>query len=487
MNRAALLTLPVILVAAGCRVRQPYATPPSPVPPAFTEQPPTSVRGSKAWQAANPADGFHRGEWWTIFGDPVLNELEQRVNDANQDLKSAVERFRQARAFVKQNRSERYPAVTAGAAIAREHYSTNRPLAAQGPSGYNDFSLPVDVSWEPDLWGRIRNLVEASAESAQATAADVESVRLSIHAELASDYFALRSFDQERRILNAAVVNFEKAVALTRNRFEGGVANRVDLEEAQTQLEATRAQAIDLTEIRQKLEHAIAVLTGRPPEGFTLAEQAVLPVLPAIPVGIPSALLERRPDIAAAERRVAAANTQIGLARTAFYPRVLLGAAFGLESKSITDWLTWPSRFWAIGPSALQTVFDAGRRRAVLEQSMANYDALVAAYRETVLTAFQQVEDNLASLRVLENELDRQRLAVSAARRSEDLSMNRYRGGLVTYLEVATAQTIRLQNERVAVDLDRRRMESSVLLIKSLGGGWDRNTLPSTADLMAGK
>ena len=478
MKYLGLAALSALLLAGGCRVRQPYNVPPAAAPGAYKEQPPASFRESKEWQAANPADGFTRGQWWTIFGDPVLTGLEQQVDAANQDLKSAAARFLQARAFVRENRSARYPTVNAGASATREHYSTNRPLAGTGHGGYNDFVLPIDVSWEPDLWGRVRDMIESSAQNAQATAADVESVRLSLHAELALDYFALKNLDRERRILNDAVTTYEKALNLTRNRFEGGVANRVEVEEAQTQLEATRAQAIDVTEARSKLEHAIAVLTGQPPEAFTLPEQTAIPPPPPIPAGVPSALLQRRPDIAAAERRVAAANTQVGLARSAFYPRVLLGAALGLESKSITDWLTWPSRFWAVGPAAVQTVFDAGRRRAALDQSLANYDALVAAYRETVLTAFQQVEDNLASLRVLENESARQHLAVSAARRSEDLSMNRYRGGLVTYLEVATAQAIRLQNERIAVDIERRRMESSVLLIKALGGGWNRNTLP---------
>jgi NodT family efflux transporter outer membrane factor (OMF) lipoprotein len=476
---AAITVLAAVLLASGCRVQQPYKVPATPMPGEFKE--------SKEWQAANPADGFSRGQWWEIFGDATLNGLEQQVEAANENLKSAAARFRQARAFVRENRSSKYPSITVGAGITGERYSANRPLAASGQKTYGDLTLPIDVSWEPDLWGRVRSLVESTAQNAQATAADVESVRLSLDAELALDYFDLRSLDRERRILDDAVTTYEKALALTRNRFEGGVANRVDLEEAQTQLEATRAQAIDVTEARAKLEHAIAVLTGQPPEGFSLPEQTNVGAPPVIPAGVPSALLQRRPDIASAERRVAAANTQIGLARAAFYPQVMLGAALGLEGTSFTNWLNWPSRFWAIGPTAVQTVFDAGRRRAVMEESVANYDALVATYRETVLTAFQQVDDSLASLRVLENESGRQRLAVEAARRSEDLSMNRYRGGLVTYLEVATAQAIRLQNERIAVDVERRRMESSVLLIKALGGGWDVKSLPAAKDLMAGR
>ena len=441
------------LLLCGCRVEQPYHTPAAPKPPAYQEQPPESFKESKDWRTANPADAFSRGHWWEIFKDPVLNGLEERVDAANENLKSAAARYQQARAFVRENRASRYPTVTAGTSITRDRLSSNRPLAGPGASRFGDFVLPIDASWEADIWGRVRSLVESAAENAQASAADVESVRLSLHAELALDYFDLRSADLERRVLDGSVRAYERAVELTRNRFEGGVANRVDLEEAQTLLESARAQAIDLMDQRARFEHAIAVLSGQPPEGFTVAENTREFVLPAIPTGLPSMLLERRPDIAAAERRVRAANTEIGIARTAFYPQVLLGASLGLEGTSLTNWLNWPSRFWAIGPSALQTVFDAGRRRAVLNESTANYDSLVADYRQDVLSAFQQVEDNLSSLRVLENEAGRQRLAVEAARRSEQLSMNRYTGGLVTYLEVATAQGIRLQNERIEVDV----------------------------------
>jgi NodT family efflux transporter outer membrane factor (OMF) lipoprotein len=477
-----------VLLAPGCRVQQPYAVPQAPTPPAFKEPPPDSFKESQEWKTANPADGFSRGRWWEIFGDPALNQLEDQADAANPNLKSADARFRQARAFVRENRAARYPTVTTGPSITRDRLSLNKPVAVSPPANtFGDFVLPIDVSWEPDLWGRIRGLVESAAQNAQATAADVESVGLSLHAELALDYFDLRSFDRERRILDDAVQTYERALELTRNRFEGGVANRVDLAEAETQLEATRAQAIDVTETRAKLEHAIATLTGQPPEAFSLAETTGMPAPPAIPAGVPSVLLQRRPDIAGAERRVAGANTQIGVARTAFYPQVMLGAALGLEGTSITNWLNWPSRLWAVGPSALQTIFDAGRRRAVVDETTAGYDALVASYRENVLSAFQQVEDNLASLRILENEASRQKLAVDAARRSEDLSMNRYRGGLVTYLEVATAQAIRLQNERIAVDVERRRMEASVLLIKALGGGWDVKSLPTTQQLTAGR
>ena len=307
--------------------------------------------------------------------------------------------------------------------------------------------------------------------------------RSSLHAELALDYFDLRSLDEERRVLDDSVAAYQRALELTENRYNGGAATRVEVAEARTQLESTSAQAVDVTEQRAQDLHAIAVLTGRPPEGFAIGERRRLVALPPIPLGVPSTLLERRPDIAGMERRVAAANSEIGFARAAFYPQVVLAAAVGLEGSSITNWLNWPSRLWAIGPSAVQTIFDAGRRRAVLNESTANYDATVADYRQEVLTAFQQVEDNLASLRVLEEEARRQRRAVESARESEALSLNRYKGGLVTYLEVVTAQGVRLENERVAVNVERRRLAASVLLIRALGGGWNVNSLP-TADAL---
>lgn len=475
----------VLLAGAGCNTRQAYRPPATPIPEAYKEPPPSSFQESKEWQTANPADGFSRGRWWEIFNDPVLNGLEEKAVAANENVKSSAARFQQARAFVRENRANKFPAVSVAPSIANERFSRNRPLAGPGKTTFGDFTLPIDAAWEPDFWGRIRGQIDASAKAAQSAAADIESVRLSVTADLAFDYFDLRSYDLERSILDDAVKTYERALELTRNRFEGGLANRVDLEEAQTQLEATRAQAIDITAQRARLEHAIAVLTGQPPEGFSLPEQTGFPSPPVIPTGVPSALLQRRPDIAGIERQVAAANVQIGVARTAFYPRVLLSAALGLEGTSIANWMNWPSRFWAVGAAALQPVYDAGRRRAVVDETVAGYDSLVADYRGAVLTAFQQVEDNLANLRVLEQEATRQRAAVEAARRSEALSMNRYQGGLVTYLEVAILQAVRLQNERLAVDIERRRMESSVLLIKALGGGWDAKTLPGERELAA--
>ena len=486
MGAAAAGALAWLTMSTACNVGPKYHAPAVPAPPAFTEPPPQSFTESKDWKAAAPSDAWTKGRWWGGFRNPELSALEEQVDVTNQTLKSAEARFRQARALVWEKRSDRLPTVTAGASIARERLSSNRPVPVP-PSevGSGDFNLGFEASWEPDLWGRIRYQVASAVQNAQATAADLENARLSLHAELALDYFDLRSLDEEQRILEDAVAAYQKAFELTDNRYKGGAANRAEVAEARTQLEAAGAQALDVTDLRTQYLHAIAVLTGRPPEGFTIDRKTGPMVLPVIPPGVPSALLERRPDIAAAERRVSAANSEIGFARAAFYPQVMLAAAVGLEGGSITNWLNWPSRLWAIGPSAAQTLFDAGRRRAALQESSANYDALVADYRQDVLTAFQQVEDHLASLRILENEAQRQQRAVDAARESETLSLNRYKGGLVTYLEVVTAQSVRLQNERAAVGIERRRLEASVMLIRALGGGWNANSLPQPSALTA--
>lgn len=476
----------IVLLLTGCRKTETYQTPSAPKPEAYKEALPDSFKESKAWKPSAPADTVTKGQWWETFHDPVLNALEASVDVSNQTLKSAEARFRQARALVRENRASRFPTVNAGASIQRDRLSLNRgaPVPANETS-YGDFNVGVDAEYEVDLWGRVRNLIAASVESAQATAADIETVRLSLHAELALDYFDLRSLDDERRILDHAVDAYSQALALTRRRFQGGVANQVEVSEAETQLEAASAQQIDITERRAQFEHAIAALTGQPAESFSLAENTDPLNPPVIPVGVPSDLLERRPDIASAERRVAAANSQVGLTKAAFFPTVMLGLTAGLEGSSISNWFNWPSRLWALGPSAVQTLFDAGRRRAVTEGAVANYDGTVADYRQNVLTAFQQVEDHIASLRVLEDESRRQKLAVAAAQRSEALSLNRYKGGLVTYLEVATAQTVTLQNERIQVGVERRQMEASVLLIKTLGGGWDARTLPTPQQVAA--
>jgi NodT family efflux transporter outer membrane factor (OMF) lipoprotein len=471
------------LFAAGCSVGPKYQKPAIQVPTAYKEQPPDSYKESQGWKSAQPSDTVLRGDWWTLFGDPGLSALEAQVDISNQNLKAAEARFDQARALIRVSQSQKYPTVTVGAQITSNRDSATTAFStARTSSNFGNFSLPIDVNYEVDAWGRVRHSIEAARTEAQATAADLETLRLSFHAEVAYDYFELRSADAEQRLLDDTVSDYRRALELTQNRFEGGAAAGSEVAQAQTQLESTRTQDADIAVRRTQLEHAIAVLVGKSPAVFSLAPKPLDIQPPAIPVGLPSQLLERRPDIAASERRVAEANEQVGIAHAAFFPQILLGAALGLEGQSIADWLNWPSRFWAVGPSVLQTVFDGGRRRATQQSSEFNYNATVATYRETALDAFQQVEDNLAELRVLEKETQTQRAAVLAAERSLELSTNRYTGGLVTYLEVVTAQGATLANERAAVDIQRRRMDASVLLIKALGGGWDNSKLPKLGD-----
>jgi NodT family efflux transporter outer membrane factor (OMF) lipoprotein len=421
-----------------------------------------------------------RGQWWGIFGDPQLNALATQVTAANQDLKVAEARFRQARAMVGFARASEFPTISTSVGISSVRESANRPFLSSnaniGKTG--DFLLSFDLSYELDLWGRIRRTVTAAREEAQATAADLETVQLSLQAELALNYFELRSADAQQRLLDDTVKAFTDALQLTVNRFEGGAAPKSDVAQAQTQLETTRVQATDIAVQRAQFEHAIAILIGQPPATFSLPPVPLNLQPPIIPVGLPSQLLERRPDIAAAERRVAEANEQIGVAKAAYFPTVVLGASAGFEGSSITNWLKWPSLLWSVGASMTQTLFDGGRRRATSEAALANYDALVATYRQTTLTAFQQVEDNLAALRVLMQEVEQQQRAVAAAQESLQLFTNRYTGGVDTYLQVVTAQTSELANERNAVDILRRQMDASVLLIKAIGGGWNVATLP---------
>ena len=338
--------------------------------------------------------------------------------------------------------------------------------------------LPFDFSYQADVWGRVRRTVESYREQAQASAADLATVNLSMHADLAIDYFQARSLDAQEQLLNSTVKQYEQALELTESRFQGGMSSEVEVQQAKTQLETTRAVAIDVGVLRAQYEHAVAILIGKPPAEFSLPPLPLTAPPPQIPVSVPSELLERRPDIAAAERRVAAANAQIGVAKSAYYPLISLGASGGFESSSIASLLTGPSGLWSLGVSALGTVFDVGRRRALTDQARAAYDSEVAAYRESVLTGFQQVEDNLAAVRILENEAKVQDEAVAAAQSSLDLSTTRYRGGVTSYLEVTTAQSAALADEVTAVNILGRRMADTVLLIQALGGGWDRSSLP---------
>ncbi len=470
--RAAGLAGLAALLLGGCMVGPDYTKPSVPMTPIYKE--------ADGWKVAQPGDHLPRGQWWVILGDPELHALEEQVAAANQNLKIAEARLREARALVRFNRAALFPTISAGVGISSIRDSANRPFLTPnvntGSSG--DLLFSLDMSYEIDLWGRVRRTVAAARNEAQATAADLETARLSLQAELAMDYFELRAADAQKQLLDETVKAFEAALRLTTNRFQGGAAPKSDVAQAQTQLDTTLAQATDVTVQRAQLEHAIATLIGKPPAAFSLSPRPLDTPPPDIPVGLPSQLLERRPDIAAAERRVAEANEQIGIAKAAYYPTLMLNASVGFEGSSFGNVLNASSLLWAVGASITQTIFDGGRRRATSDAARAAYDATVAGYRQTTLTAFQQVEDNLAALRILEQEAQQQRRAVESAQQSLQLFTNRYRGGVDNYLQVITAQTVTLSNQRNEIDILRRRMDASVLLVKALGGGWDVAELP---------
>jgi NodT family efflux transporter outer membrane factor (OMF) lipoprotein len=468
---ATVLSLTLLLLCS-CAVGPRYSKPTAPAPRGYKEVPPD-------WKTAQPNDQTERGKWWDIFRDAQLNVLEEQINVNNQNLKAAQAQFEQGRGLVRFNRAAYYPTASGGFSATRAHASSNRPAGKLSPTNVMDLVLPIDVSYEPDVFGRVRHTVEVASSNAQASAADLESINLSLHAELALDYFQMRTLDAEEQLLTSNVTAFEKALELTQNRYQGGVASGVDVAQAQTQLENTRTQAIDVEIQRARNEHAIAALTGQPASTFSIPAAAWNNPPPAVPPGLPSDLLERRPDVAAAERRVSTANAQIGVAGAAYFPIFNLTGSGGFESNSITTLIQGPSGFLAAGASAVVTAFDVGRRRAVSEQARAAYDESVANYRQTVLTAFQEVEDNLAALRILNEEAKAQEHAVAAAEHSLELSTKRYKRGVVSYLEVTTAQSTALADERAAVDILRRRMTASVSLIKALGGGWNSRTLPS--------
>ena len=470
-----------VLALSGCMVGPKYVKPSVPLAPGFKEAGPDASRENANWHVGQPADAAQRGEWWKIFGDAELNALEPQVAANNQDLKAADARFREARALIRFNHASLYPTVGVAPFAGGLRESTYRPyFNASGAlgNGVGDLQLPVDLNYEIDVWGRVRRTVSAAREEAQASAGDRQTVLLSLQAELAVDYFEARSADAQEKLLNDTVKDFEEAYRVTNNRFEGGVSPKSDVDQAQTQLEAARVQARDITLQRAQFEHAIAVLLGEPPVSFALTNVPLDARPPAIPTGLPSELLERRPDIAAAERRVAEANDRIGIARAAFYPTISLNGSVGIEAASFGNLFNPASLLWSIGPTLSQTVFDAGRRASVSEQANASYDETVANYRQTTLTAFQQVEDNLTALRVLNQEAEHQHQATLAAQSAEQIFNNRYVGGLDTYLQVVTAQTTALNNERNDIDIMRRQMDASVLLIKALGGGWNVTDLP---------
>ncbi len=477
-RRSCLFAITVGILLASCTPGPKYSKPSVPVAPAYSEQAPESFKETEGWKAAQPGDSQIRGKWWELFEDAQLDALEEQVEPANQTLKASEANFRQARAQINANRSNLYPTISVNPQITANRISGHNPTGLGGYQ-YGDFVLPVQVSYDADFWGRIRRTIANAREQFQASAADLENVRLQLQTELAVDYFEAHSLDAQKRLLDDTVTAYQKALQLTENRYEGGIASKAEVVQAQTQLDQTEAEDIDVSVARVQYDHAIAVLIGKPPEEFKLTAMPLKANPPSIPVGVPSLLLERRPDIAAAERQVAAANEQIGIARAAFFPDLLITATGGFQGSSIVNWLTWPSRYWAVGPQLAETALDFGRRRAQVAIAQAAYEAQVANYRQAALTAFQEVEDNLSMLRILEQESAKQHEATMAAENSLQLSLNRYKGGLVTYLEVVTAQGTALTNERTEVDLLRRRMDASVQLIKALGGGWNVSQLPN--------
>jgi NodT family efflux transporter outer membrane factor (OMF) lipoprotein len=453
----------VVGCAAGPRYRPPQVTAPS----AYKEEP-----AGHELQPAAPRDHLPRRAWWELFGDPRLNELELQLIRGNPTLAQAEARFRQARAVVRQDRAGYYPTVgDAGSMIRTRPGSNGVGVAARSP--LSELSESASLSWEPDFWGRVRQNVAAGTASAQAAAADLENTRLSLAVQLAANYFQVRSLDAELTLFAQTIEAYNRAATLTRNKYEAGVVSRADVEQAETQLASAQAQAIDVQLQRAVLEHAIAVLVGESPAAVSLAAWALDFEPPNVPADVPSRLLERRPDIAAAERGVAAANAQVGVASTAFFPSVALGATGGFQGGRLQQWLTWPMRFWSVGPTLALTIFDGGARRAAKAAATANYDETVAAYRQAVLSAFQDVEDDLAAQRLLAQEAERQRAAVAAAQRSLEISLNQYRAGLVDYLQVATQQAALLTNQRAELAVTARRFSAAVGLIGALGGGWD--------------
>ena len=481
MPRAMLALALVAMLPAGCRV-----PPPAPPPQAYAPAPGSPQDAYKelnGWRPSQPSDVLSRGAWWETFGDVELDALEVEVDVANQDVKAAEARFRAARAAVGYSRAAEYPTIGVAAEIASQRSSDNAPGSSKKNNAVLDYVLPFDLSYEIDLWGRVRRVVQLNREEAQAVAADLESVRLILHAELAFDYFQVRAADAQKDLLEQTVESYRKTLELTTNRFNEGAAPKSDVTQARTQLQSAIVADSDISLQRAQYEHAIALLVGKRPAEFAVAAavQALTP--PEVPTGLPSQLLERRPDIAAAERRVAEANEQIGLARLAYFPTLSLQGIGGYEGHSFGSWFELPSRIWAVGPALTETLFDAGRRRASAMGALANYDESAAYYRQTVLQAFTQVEDNLAILRILQSEAGQQSEATSSARESLELIMNRYREGASSYLQVLTAQTVALENERNEIDIHRRQMGATVLLIKALGGGWTRAGLPAFSEL----
>ena len=471
---------------AGCNVGPKYLPPTATAPAAFKESP-TQFKESDGWTVAQPQDATLRGKWWEIYDEPELNSLEDQLNVDNQNIRQAFENFMEARALVREARSQYFPTVSAGGAYTRSQASSNMGStpgtgAASGQQS-QVFALPADVSWEPDLWEKVRNTVRANQYNAQLTAADLENERLTEQASLAEYFFEIRGQDALQQILDDTVIADKKALDSEQVRYDTGVDDEISLVEAKTTLESAQSAAINLGIARAQYEHAMALLVGKPASTFSIPVIPKTTAPPPIPIGLPSQLLERRPDVAAAERNMASANAQIGVAYAAYYPALTLSASGGVESSAIGKLLEWPSRFWSVGPSISETVYDGGLRRATVNQYIATYNANVAAYRQSVLTAFQQVEDSLAAVRILSQQILRQQEAVDSSRKFLRLELKRYDTGIDPYIDVVVAQTTLLGNQQSLAILQVQEMTASVQLIESLGGGWDRSQLPTPAQV----
>jgi NodT family efflux transporter outer membrane factor (OMF) lipoprotein len=467
------VSLACLVLFDGCSFAPKYATPSVQTPAAFKELTPEQFNETDGWKTAEPGDDAIRGRWWEIFHDPELNAFESQVADSNQSVAAALANFLAARAVVKQARSQYFPTVTASPSVSESRQQINPSGSSPTSSTFTEYSLPFDASWEPDFWGRIRNTVKANSLEAQATLADLENVRLTIQAEVAVDYFQLRVLDAQKRLLAASALAYQETLKLTQVQQDSGLASGQDVDQAETQLEITRAQATDLGIQRAQLEHAVAMLLGQPASSFSIAIRSLAAKPVAIPFGVPSQLLERRPDIAAAECRVSEANAQIGVARAAYYPTITLSGSAGFQSTSIENLFSGPGLVWSVGASLAQTLFDDGLRKAVTKQAWAIYQGTVANYRQTVLTAFQEVEDNLSTLRILSLELQQQNTAVASSQGYLTLANTRYQSGLDSYIDVITAQITLLTNQQTALNLQMEQLTASVQLIKALGGGWE--------------
>jgi NodT family efflux transporter outer membrane factor (OMF) lipoprotein len=485
----------LFLLACGCTVGPKYHVPPTPAPPAYKEMTPENLKETDGWKEAQPQDSALHGKWWEIFGDPELNALEEQVNISNQNIAASFASFLQARALVREARAQYFPTVTANPSITANRTFSVSPSSSSSSSStnsssvtaieYTEYSLPFDASWTPDLFGRVRNTVRSNVASAQASAADLENTRLTAHAEVAVDYYELRTQDALKQLLDSTVVAYKESLRLTRALYNTGIDSDEAVAQAETQLETTEAQDTNVGIARAQYEHAIALLVGQLAPTFSIPAEPLKAKPPAIPYGVPSQLLERRPDIAANERLMAQANAQIGIAKAAYFPTVTLSGTAGFESESIANLLAWPARVWSAGPALAETLFDGGLRRATVQQYQAAFDQAIANYRQTVLTAFQQVEDNLAALRILSQEIQQQDAAVKSAQRNLTVATNRYKLGIDPYLNVITAQTTLLSNQQTAVNLRMQQMTASVQLIEALGGSWSNKQLPSQRELIS--